>query len=346
MSRYPWRDTSEDIADQSTSQWETPGGAQEKADKALQEAKQYSDEKLNAHIGTGGGAHALAVPNGAAGFISGQDQAKLDGISNGAEPNQNAFSRINNIPAGQKEDQVTFTAGVGITVTPDPVNKEIRITSTGTATPGLHGVEHVGDGADPIPEATETVSGLMGAADKVALAAVVEDVEDLAGAGRTTETVKGNADAITDVTAQLADYAKKKYIRVATSVFTVVPGDGTETKINFNTAPIVTDPIYALSNGDLTVEEAGVYVITATITFEPSAVGLRKIAIRINDATHQQIAAVQVGASSEYNTVVSVTGNVLLNAGDFISIYAAQTSTSSLNVADGSFGLHVHKARG
>ncbi|BFH71214.1 hypothetical protein PsJ27TS7_52140 [Paenibacillus dendritiformis] len=80
MSRYPWRNTSEDIAGQVESQWETPLGAQAKADKAEANAKAYSDEKLNAHIGTGGAAHANAVPNGLAGFMTGLDKAKLDGI--------------------------------------------------------------------------------------------------------------------------------------------------------------------------------------------------------------------------------------------------------------------------
>ncbi|WP_339197887.1 phage tail protein [Paenibacillus sp. FSL P4-0176] len=84
MSRYPWRNTSEDIAQEAQSQWETPGGAQEKADAAEQAAKDYSDEKLDAHIGTGGAAHANVVAGGAAGFITGPDKTKLDGIASGA----------------------------------------------------------------------------------------------------------------------------------------------------------------------------------------------------------------------------------------------------------------------
>lgn len=234
-SRFPWRDTSEDIAENARPQWETPAGAQEKADKAEQAAKDYSDERLAEHVGTGGSAHSLAVPDAEAGFISGVDQAKLNGIQAGAEINQNAYSVINNIPAGQKEDHLTITAGTGITVTPDPANKEIRITSSGTAIPGKHGTEHLSNGADPIPEATGTFSGLMSAADKVALDTVVEDVESLAGAGRTTETVKGNADAIADVTAQLAD---------------VVNGAKSFTKINLkNVTPLT------IASGAITVTQ-------------------------------------------------------------------------------------------
>ncbi|PJN53663.1 hypothetical protein PAEVO_03840 [Paenibacillus sp. GM2FR] len=187
-SRFPWRDTSEDIADQAHPQWETPGGAQQKADKAEQNAKEYSDAKLSAHVGTGGSAHALATPNGPAGFISGTDQAKINGIESGAEVNQNAFSMINGIGASTKEDAVDIEGGVGITITPDPVSKKVRVTATGTATPGLHGTEHTGNGSDPIPVATETVSGLMSPADKQAIADITAQLAEKANQTSLDET--------------------------------------------------------------------------------------------------------------------------------------------------------------
>lgn len=40
------------------------------------------------HVGAGGGAHANAVASGAAGFMTGTDKAKLDGVSAGATANQ------------------------------------------------------------------------------------------------------------------------------------------------------------------------------------------------------------------------------------------------------------------
>ena len=46
MSQYPW-DTTEDIASQDDTRYETPGGAQAKADQAEQDAKDYTDAKLN-----------------------------------------------------------------------------------------------------------------------------------------------------------------------------------------------------------------------------------------------------------------------------------------------------------
>ncbi|MNB79505.1 hypothetical protein D3C75_262400 [compost metagenome] len=142
MSRFPWKNTSEDIANQRPSQWETPSGAQEKANKAEQNAKDYTD------------AHSEA----------------------GAEINQNAYSVVNGIQATSKTDSIDIEAGTGIIVTPVPTEKKVRITAGGTSIPGLHGVEHVGHGADPIPEATLSVSGLMSPSHVAQLADVVTDM--------------------------------------------------------------------------------------------------------------------------------------------------------------------------
>lgn len=46
MSQYPWDNTTTNIAAEDDSRYETPGGAQAKADKAEQDAKDYSDAKL------------------------------------------------------------------------------------------------------------------------------------------------------------------------------------------------------------------------------------------------------------------------------------------------------------
>ncbi|MED5019334.1 hypothetical protein P9847_18695 [Paenibacillus chibensis] len=268
MSRYPWRDTSEDIAGQSGSQWETPGGAQVKADKAQENAESYTDEKLGLHVGKGGVAqHAIAnVTTGEAGFIDAKmyekvvnldpsldgsvatpskkglmskedkqildaaspevtggaivkrtatgtfkaaspvnptdvarkaevddvqkgltdhknnadvhlktgDRLKLDTLKEGAEPNQLAFSKVNTISAKSKTDTVLLKNGVGITISDNPNTNEITITATGEAAPGPHAETHLDGGSDPIPNATETHSGLMAPTDKAKLNGIDE----------------------------------------------------------------------------------------------------------------------------------------------------------------------------
>ncbi|MEO2261177.1 tail fiber protein [Paenibacillus amylolyticus] len=106
MSRFPWRDTSTDIAGGQPPQWETPQGAQKKADDALKESKDYTDEQnvnFNAHIedttihvtpadkanwnskAPGVHTHANATPT-TPGFMSAEDKTKLNGVE--AEANK------------------------------------------------------------------------------------------------------------------------------------------------------------------------------------------------------------------------------------------------------------------
>lgn len=106
MSRFPWRDTSTDIAGGQPPQWETPQGAQKKADDALKESKDYTDEQnvnFNAHIedttihvtpadkanwnskAPGVHTHANATPT-TPGFMSPEDYTKLKGVE--AEANK------------------------------------------------------------------------------------------------------------------------------------------------------------------------------------------------------------------------------------------------------------------
>lgn len=63
-------------------------------------------------------------------------KSKLDGIANGAEVNQNAFSNViigsTTVSAVSKTDNLTFTAGANITLTPDATNKKITIAATDT----------------------------------------------------------------------------------------------------------------------------------------------------------------------------------------------------------------------
>lgn len=121
MTLYPWRqygkNTTEEIASQVESQWETPGGAQEKADKAEENAKEYADENFA----------------------------------------KNAFSKVASpgratVESEDKEDTLTLEAGTGIAITTDPAQKKVTIWTQGDSAPGAHGETHNHDGSDPIPD--------------------------------------------------------------------------------------------------------------------------------------------------------------------------------------------------
>lgn len=106
------------------------------------------------------------------------EKSKLAGIQENAEVNQNAFSKVNNIDAGNKTDALTIKGSTGISVTTNPVTKEVTITATGDATPGPHAETHLTGGSDPIPVATTTQDGLMSAADKVVVGQAESHISD------------------------------------------------------------------------------------------------------------------------------------------------------------------------
>jgi hypothetical protein len=71
-----------------------------------------------------------------AGLMSANDKIKLNGITDNAEINQNAFSNIQigntTIEASSKTDYLTFSAGNNITLTPNTTNNTIAIAATNT----------------------------------------------------------------------------------------------------------------------------------------------------------------------------------------------------------------------
>ncbi|WP_339259595.1 hypothetical protein MKZ12_07300 [Paenibacillus sp. FSL R5-0713] len=91
---------------------------------------------------------------------------KLANIQAGAQVNQNAFSKVNSLSAASTTDEFFIVGDIGITVTTNPITKEVRITATGSATPGAHASTHITGGTDVIADAvTNGNSGLMSGAD-------------------------------------------------------------------------------------------------------------------------------------------------------------------------------------
>ncbi|KAF9142796.1 hypothetical protein BGX30_002164 [Mortierella sp. GBA39] len=96
--------------------------------------------------------------------VTQEDHDKLDGIQEGAEVNQNAFAKVNDIEAADPSSQLFIIGGLGITITTNPNTGEVTVTATGESAPGAHGSTHTEHGADPIPTATLTEGGLLSAA--------------------------------------------------------------------------------------------------------------------------------------------------------------------------------------
>lgn len=108
----------------------------ERNEKALAPGTSGVQAELDAHIGSGGNAHALATTT-TAGFMSAADKSKLNGIAAGAEVNQNAFSNVKvgatTISADSKTDTLELVAGSNITLTPDASGDRVTISAAASS---------------------------------------------------------------------------------------------------------------------------------------------------------------------------------------------------------------------
>lgn len=177
-----------------------------------------------------------------AGLLAPEDKAKLDGIEEGAQVNQNAYAKVNGMEADNPSDEVTIEGGTGITVTQNPNEKKVTITATGEATPGPHGSAHLEFGSDPIPYATTTEGGLMSAEDKQSL-----------------EALEGLPQEVTELKAYVANKNYSKPLNTLKPLVTFYVDDGHQadydvvlpkssslgiplTTCLYNTSPIVSTP--------------------------------------------------------------------------------------------------------
>jgi hypothetical protein len=116
-------------------------------------------------------ASTSVVTTSANGLMSSTDKTKLDGISSGAEVNQNAFSNIkvgsNTIAADSKTDTLELVAGTNITLTPDATNGKVTIaTMSGLET--TSGAQAKADAAEANAKNASIPLAQKGAADGVA----------------------------------------------------------------------------------------------------------------------------------------------------------------------------------
>ena len=102
---------------------------------------------------------------GANGLMSSGDKTKLNGIAEGAEVNQNAFSNVKvgntTIASGAKTATLELAAGSNVTLTPDATGKKVTIASKDTK----------------YSKATTSADGLMSKEDKAKLDGIVAEAD-------------------------------------------------------------------------------------------------------------------------------------------------------------------------
>ena len=147
------------------------------------------------HVGSGGAAHANAIAAGAAGFMTGADKTKLDGVAAGATQNsadatllaranhtgtQTASTISDFASASRAQTEAELVAGTNVTITPSGSGATRQLTiaaaggggstnlSTTTSTTTLTVNSDTGTDA-VLPAATPSVAGVLTAADTTKL---------------------------------------------------------------------------------------------------------------------------------------------------------------------------------
>ena len=150
-----------------------------------------------AHVGSGGAAHANAIAAGTAGFMTGADKTKLDGVAAGATQNSadaTLLARANHTgtqpastisdfaSAARAQTEAELVAGANITITPSGsgATRQLTVAATGgggggstnlsTTTSTTTLTVNSDTGTDAVlPAATPSVAGVLTAADKAKL---------------------------------------------------------------------------------------------------------------------------------------------------------------------------------
>ena len=86
----------------------------------------------------------------------------------------------------------------------------------------------------------------------------------------------------------------------------------------------------SVNTGRLTIAIAGVYEVGGSVSFATDTVGIRGLSVLLNGATTIILARDTPIAGD--NTVISLSAPYRFAAGDYIELYARQTSGGNLNV--------------
>ena len=93
------------------------------------------------------------------------------------------------------------------------------------------------------------------------------------------------------------------------------------------------------NNSRMTIVTAGRYRVMAGVTFSSNATGYREVLVKKNGTTVFYIRSATTSAGAP---CLTTTDEVLCSAGDYIEMYALQTSGGNLNLGTGSSATWLH----
>jgi len=208
-----------------------------------------------------------------------------------------------------------------------------------TAVDGLTGttVQTILEELKTLVDAKETPTGAQAkanTAEEQAKTYADGQVGDLAGEGRTTETVKGNADAHIAHLADDMHIGKNPVCKIRHNANQSIPS-GTYTQLYFNTTHY--DP-YNMKDSDnkgIIVPEDGVYLVVAVVAFLQNTTGERTAVVYLNETSIGRVRTVP--NVSPYPTHIVVSAIHRMTAGGLVSIQVKHDAGSALDIPDFSF---------
>ncbi len=106
---------------------------------------------------------------------------------------------------------------------------------------------------------------------------------------------------------------------------------GTIQVVPFSTVNVDRSGLWTVANPSrITVDKTGTYLISAQVEFAASATGDRELAIRKNGATNDLLKTGLKSATLAND--LSLSGILQLAAGDYVELWANQTSGGALNI--------------
>lgn len=137
-------------------------------------------------------------------------------------------------------------------------------------------------------------------------------------------TVNGTLNA-TVTPANFATLPQCKARQTALQTF----ASGSTASVRFDDTQFCSGVTFDNANDRLVIVTPGLYQITAEVLFLPNSSGFRYM--EINSSNGGEVAAASINAVNGFSTQMNAVGMVRLNAGDVVSLAAAQTSGGNLN---------------
>jgi len=302
----------------------------------------------------------ITIPNSvatisAAGLMSATDKSKLDGITAGAEPNQNAFSavKVNNtsVSADTKTDTLTLNGGSGITLTTDATSDKITIAVTSNTFYPITGgtiqgnsIEFTGDSPNIGPNTTNKYLRLFNTSfiGGASLYLIGKDIpgDDLVGLNE-AGCFRLNAHNGTNYSSLIGKpdgsltWNNHNVLTDAVSYAKVADLPSLYTSINFSSVS-VSNATYT-NLGSFTPSKTGKWLIMINVSIDANATGYRRLVIA-NSATGNypdRFRNIQTDGTTANSTLLQLSwlSNFTSISTVYFNVY--QTSGNALNASGG-----------